>query len=1500
MFEGSSELLASSINAVSWISESNGIRIQTPNLTLKNAATIYTSTFDGQAGDIEIVADDITIDGGYIDASYHGAVPDNLVTLYSEQFGIDFNIPKEQGKCGNIVIQANNNVQLNAPLTVYEIDEETNQTARVNKIANITTQNAGDAVPGYIQITSNIIEMDKGFISSSSTGANAGDAGNILISAKEIRINNGSLISSGTFNNAAGNGGELILNAEELLLIDNGKISTQTEAEGDAGNITVDSRNVNIINSGYISASSQADASGNAGSINISADEKIIIESSGNIKVSTSTVGNGGNLSLNTQILEINGGTVNGVTTDQGNGADIDIHVTELKMSYGNIISGATATSSGTGGDVIIHSDDSVVLSESSVITASMGEGDSGLIHIDTGELKVDDNSIIGNSALGAGRGNDIEIDVGLLELNSNGNIMAGTHSESSNAVGSNIIIKADESVRISDNSFINVGTGGNADAGYIDIRTPGLFLENRSFIDSSTAPYKAKGVTYNNISGMGGNIFLQTEFLGIDNGSFIMAGCGPGSLGKGGDIEIKTDTLRLNNSLGITSQSEGEGPAGNINLTVNDTFTINSSSVNTGTTQSDGGDISIRTGSLLHLKDGSVTTSVQGGEGTGGNISVSDSEFLVMNRSHIKADAHGGDGGSIFIGAEHFLASAASSVTASSALRNDGEITILSPEEDISGSLTSLPQNLMDASRWASTPCRLRSGEDVSRFILGLRDMLPESPDDLFPSPPRKTGIPEADEAYRSGNYPELIRICGKILSDTEIPLSPEQHTDILMLTASAYQAQGHLQKALTVYDSLHNIIPGKDAGRKALHYAALADAYLVSGKTEKAEEFSERAEIAAELISDPFVTARVYNHLGNIHTVEAVKNRNRGFENIAGQSAEKAEDYYRRGLGLVKTGEPGLKTVLMINTARFYLQEKKYADAQDFLRNAIKECEKTADSHEKAWILLSAGTVMTGMSGYASANPTYGSLMPEILETAAHTAENTGDTRTASLAYGYLGNFYEQKGEHEKALSLTRRALFGARQSGATEIIYQWEGQAGRIFRSLKKEEDALSAYRRAVKSLNPGCENDDCPPVLVSEMFRGGFRIPKNLFTETVRPLYGELAELTVRKAENIRDESEKEKLLEKVLSGTESLRMLELQDFYQDECVTADQRRKAPDNRAFAETALLWPLLLPENPVMLVRLPDGLKMFPLPASSEEISGTAAKLAGELRKRESENRIQGYGARLYRYLIRPLEKELESRNIKTLVISPDGELRTVPFAVLYDGEKYLAEKYALATVPALSLTDTSARKETHSGVLLAGLSQETVLDGETFPPLPNVRTETEGIREIAGGKPLLDENFTRKNIGSELRQNSYSAVNFSTHGHFGGSAEDTFLLAYDGKIGPSDMETLIHISRFREEKTDLLTLSACETGVGDERAALGLGGAAVRTGVKTVLASLWKVDDESTSLLMTEFYRQARTGNVTMAEALRLSQMKLLAHPEYRHPYFWSAFLLIGNWR
>jgi CHAT domain-containing protein len=178
--------------------------------------------------------------------------------------------------------------------------------------------------------------------------------------------------------------------------------------------------------------------------------------------------------------------------------------------------------------------------------------------------------------------------------------------------------------------------------------------------------------------------------------------------------------------------------------------------------------------------------------------------------------------------------------------------------------------------------------------------------------------------------------------------------------------------------------------------------------------------------------------------------------------------------------------------------------------------------------------------------------------------------------------------------------------------------------------------------------------------------------------------------------------------------------------------------------------------------------------------------------------------------------------------------------------------------------------------------------------------VQDEVKNLESIYGGPELLNAQFVQKNVEQEFSANTYSIVHIASHGHFDSDARKTFVLTYDGKLTLDELERIIRPSELKNQPVELLTLSACQTAAGDDRAALGLAGIAVKAGARSALASLWYVNDETSTMLISDFYTNLHNeAGISKAKALQQAQIKLLSNPRYGHPCFWAPYQIIGNW-
>ncbi len=232
----------------------------------------------------------------------------------------------------------------------------------------------------------------------------------------------------------------------------------------------------------------------------------------------------------------------------------------------------------------------------------------------------------------------------------------------------------------------------------------------------------------------------------------------------------------------------------------------------------------------------------------------------------------------------------------------------------------------------------------------------------------------------------------------------------------------------------------------------------------------------------------------------------------------------------------------------------------------------------------------------------------------------------------------------------------------------------------------------------------------------------------------------------------------------------------------------------------------------------------------------------------------------------------------------------------SVLYDGKQYLIQKYAIALTPGLKLLAPQSLQHRRLKALAAGVSKAH----SGFGALVNVEDELNQVKAKISGKKLLNNNFTTTALQLQLENSDFPIVHLATHGEFSSQADKTFILAWDQKISVKVLSELLQDRNPSPGNVlELLVLSACQTAAGDKHAALGLAGVAARAGARSTLASLWSVKDKSTAFLMTRFYQNLATHQVSKAEALRLAQLDLLNSYEYQKPFYWTPYVLVGNW-
>ncbi|MGQ4645929.1 CHAT domain-containing protein [Lyngbya aestuarii] len=317
-------------------------------------------------------------------------------------------------------------------------------------------------------------------------------------------------------------------------------------------------------------------------------------------------------------------------------------------------------------------------------------------------------------------------------------------------------------------------------------------------------------------------------------------------------------------------------------------------------------------------------------------------------------------------------------------------------------------------------------------------------------------------------------------------------------------------------------------------------------------------------------------------------------------------------------------------------------------------------------------------------------------------------------------------------------------------------------------------------------------------------------------------------------------------------------------------------------------------------------------PIRKSVNATRGQVLSMAREFRGSVTNVRdSDGYllpARQMYQWLARPLEEELEQQGVGHLVYIMDRGLRSIPVAALHDGNGFIIEKYSVGLMPSISLTDTRYRNIKDFELLAMGASQF-----ENKNPLPAVQRELTEIAQIWPGKSFLNQEFTLKNLKSQMTESKFGIVHLATHAEFlPGKPSNSYIQFTDTKLTLDKVRSL----ELYKPPVELLVLSACRTALGDEEAELGFAGLAVISGAKSALATLWYVSDQGTLELVEDFYKKLRQPKISIkAEALRQAQLAMLrgeipgensSAPElegqgnydFSHPYYWAGFTIVGS--
>ncbi|MEM9216414.1 MAG: CHAT domain-containing protein [Cyanobacteria bacterium P01_F01_bin.150] len=500
------------------------------------------------------------------------------------------------------------------------------------------------------------------------------------------------------------------------------------------------------------------------------------------------------------------------------------------------------------------------------------------------------------------------------------------------------------------------------------------------------------------------------------------------------------------------------------------------------------------------------------------------------------------------------------------------------------------------------------------------------------------------------------------------------------------------------------------------------------------------------------------------------------------------------------------------------------------------------------------------------------------QLLANAVKAAEALHDARAQSYALQQMGQLYSQNQQWSDAIALTQKSLNLAESIRSPDVVSQSAWQLGKLYKQVNQPQQAIDAYTEAVDSLK-ALRGD---LVAINQDVQFSYR-------EQVEPVYRELVGLLL--------EEKSQASLEQARTVLEALQVAELDNFFQEACL--DIQTNQIDQIDPNATVIYAIVLSDRLAIIYSKAGQPLQVYETPINQSELDQSLRSLLANLHLSSDRNDRLRLSEQLYDWIIRPAEEAQMLTPDQSLVFVLDGLLRNIPMAALYDGEHYLIEKYAIALSPGLQLMQAQPLNQKKDQALVGGISQAR----GRFSALPSVETEVEAISKWLPSFQLLNAQFTRDVITHNLTNSPINVIHLATHGQFSSNFDDTFFLTWDDTININELSEMLQNREANQQSAiELLTLSACETAAGDDRAVLGLAGLAVRSGARSTIATLWPIKDEVAQQLMTTFYRNLKSSSdahMSKAEALRQAQLELIHSDDFSDPFFWSAYVLIGNW-
>jgi len=734
------------------------------------------------------------------------------------------------------------------------------------------------------------------------------------------------------------------------------------------------------------------------------------------------------------------------------------------------------------------------------------------------------------------------------------------------------------------------------------------------------------------------------------------------------------------------------------------------------------------------------------------------------------------------------------------------------------------------------------------------------------------------------------------------------------------------------------------RDSGLPALQAQALSEiagTRWFQGKYQDAFLLVTESNEIAERLKDAFQLNVNYQLVGLIHW--ELNDYERALEAL-----DKAEAYAREA-------EQPLEVASACNNRGIVLRrQEKYPEALDSFHRAMEIDERLGSRWGLAYDHRNIGITLGLMKRYDEAG--------RHLDEAVRLAEEIEDAVNLAKALYHLGELRLAEGRRDEAAPLLERSLQAARKVYLPEVEWRALRALGVIQREKGDQAKALELLKQAVDVVE-GLRGE-----LKTEEFRSGFLTnkmdlyedlvallldmnkPEDAFEYAERSRARNFLDILAGQSFELRSDRERElyaqqqKLAREMRSLREAAgaetdaqaraalvsRVEELRKQYTELLLLIRAANPAlssfvtvevvkPEDLARLigpnEALVVYYVMEHETAIWVVR--DGklhLRRAKIERShlSEDIRNYRVMVQG----RELLEKVKAASADLYGKLVAPVADLLEGSRVVGIV--PHRALHYLSFAGLYDGREFMVERYPLfyapsASVLPLALKEPQAKEPGKTLKVLAVGNPEV---GDPAYALPFSEKEVASLsRDFVDVTSLVGERATETWVEQHISE--FDVIHFATHGYFN-SVNPLFsglVLAPDEAAGTDGLLELHEVSGL-PIKARLVTLSACQSGVGELKSAdelVSLSRAFMYAGTRSILSTLWRVDDVSTALLAKHFYRryaghvragaderEGDAGRAGMAESLRYAQLQVMNDGRHYHPMYWAGMVLTGDYR